>query len=407
MLKNFGLFLTGQTLSCLGDVIGRIALSWLVYDLTGSLIALGSMALAGGIPQAIVRFLGAPILDRFDRIKLMVLLDFIRFGLYLIAPLLHYAGSLHVWHLYILAAAAGAIGALFDPAADAVLPSMVPAHKLLRANSIQGGVIQATTIIGPVVAGIIVAKGNAALGLLIDAFTFGISAIILLLLPNIASEEKGSAMESSYIQEMIDGFKFFVQIPALGILAAIGGLANLGIYAIVTLLTAYVKDILKMEASAMGILHSLWGIGFILGSMFMGWKGSRIKHRTILLGGLFAVGIVSSLLSFVTPQTAWVAFILLAVWGFSIGCFNITYSYLCQTLTPSSMQGRAAVARSLVMEGSNSVGSGGGAAFAETAGIRGMYLLAGLIPAVAALSGLLFRQIRDLDKNNELRIVKP
>lgn len=134
MIKRsyYGLLST-ITLSAFGDAFGLLAMEWLVYELTGSKLAMGALALSSGIPELLLRLLGSPLSDRLHRIRFMACLAAIRL-LAIALPLgMGLAGQLQLWHLFVAAGLSGSCAALFMPTAMAVIPGVADSRKLVRA----------------------------------------------------------------------------------------------------------------------------------------------------------------------------------------------------------------------------------------------------------------------------------
>ena len=135
-IRDFALLWTGMTVSLLGDGVFYIAIAWQVYQLSNVPAALALVGLAMSIPQVLFLLLGGVVSDRFNRRRVMLSADGIR-GLAIGAMgVLSVTGTLHIWHLMVLAAFYGGGTAFFGPAFDAIVPDIVPQAELAEANSL-------------------------------------------------------------------------------------------------------------------------------------------------------------------------------------------------------------------------------------------------------------------------------
>ena len=182
-------------------------------------------------------------------------------------------------------------------------------------------------------------------------------------------------------------------------MVALGGIANIGIYAVVTLLTPFIVDIMQLEAALLGILHSIWSSGYIVGSILMAKNIIRLPSRKILFFCLFAVGTINILMSQSTKEIVWLPYTLIFLWGIFIALFNITYSHLCIKNTDKEIMGRTSSLRILILQGAGAIGAFGGSALATSIGIQQTFVMAGLIPISAALIYFFFlSSIETLEK---------
>ena len=267
--RSFWLLLSALTVSVIGDVFGLLAIEWLVYELTGSKLAMGTLALCFGIPELVVRLVGAPLIDRMDRGRLMALLDGVRFLAFAVPVLLGVTGHLAIWHLYLTAIVTGTCSALFAPAALAVIPSLVEKAQLVRTNSLLDGAMKSATLLAPTLAGIWLVAFGANSALAVNAASFAVSALLTLCLPRMQDEritatatpsaKKGAV--SAYIGEALAGWSFFKQYPFMLVIMIFMSVTNMSAVAVSTLYVPYVQDVLLEDASALGLLGTCMGVG--------------------------------------------------------------------------------------------------------------------------------------------------
>ena len=211
---SFYFYLASEIFSAFGDAIGKIAVSWFVYELTGSYVALGTIALVAAIPEIFILIFGGPLIDKFNKKQLLILIDSLRCLLYLLMPFMSLLGVLEVYHIYIIMTLIASIGALSLPTHVAMLAEIVPDQMLLKANSWQSFSLRGIKVIGAGIAGMIVTFAGAEIGLIIDALTFGISALLLPFV-QIENNEKTQRSKRKYLSEVTGAFKYFTVNPML------------------------------------------------------------------------------------------------------------------------------------------------------------------------------------------------
>jgi len=178
-LRDYRNVFIAQSISVFGDGITPIALTFAVLDLTGSGTDLGLVLAAQSLPLAALALVGGVWADRLPRAALMVASDLIRAAVQAIAAVLLLTGTAHIWQLAALAALHGAAEAFFRPAAGAIVPQIVPAPHLQQANALMGMSDNFGWMVGPAVAGTLVAVIGAGGAIAVDSVTFLVSAAFL------------------------------------------------------------------------------------------------------------------------------------------------------------------------------------------------------------------------------------
>lgn len=182
-----------QSVSVFGDGITPVALTFAVLGLTGSATDLGLVLAAQSLPLASLALVGGVWADRLPRAAVMMATDLIRAAVQITAAVLLLTGSAHVWQLAVLAACHGAAEAFFRPAAGALLPQIVPASLLQRANALMGMSDNFGWMVGPAVAGTLVAVIGTGGAIAVDGVTFLVSAAFLATLRVPAVVHSGAA----------------------------------------------------------------------------------------------------------------------------------------------------------------------------------------------------------------------
>lgn len=199
----FRRYFAGQAVSHLGDRMTPVALAFAVLQLTGSATDLGVVVAAGTVPLAVLLLVGGVWADRLDRRVVMLTTDAVRALVQGLLAVLLLTGSARVWHLAVLAAAAGAAQAFFEPAATGMVPQVISPARLGQANALVGLSQNAAMIVGPLVAGALVATTSPGWAIAVDAVTFVVSAAFLLRLGTAAAVV---AARTTFAKELAGGW---------------------------------------------------------------------------------------------------------------------------------------------------------------------------------------------------------
>jgi MFS family permease len=199
--RSFALFWSGFSFSVLGDAMTRVALTWFVYETTGSAAALGWLMLCYTGPIVVGGLLAGSLLDRFDRRAVMVADNVVRGVAVALIPLLYALGLLAVWHIYAVAAVYGLLMMISLAGGPALVPSLVRREQLATANALEMLRFTLGGVIGPAVAGALIAWIGAPNVVLVDAISYFAFALALSRTRPIA-EPRASRPESGPAQHL-------------------------------------------------------------------------------------------------------------------------------------------------------------------------------------------------------------
>ena len=398
--RDFRLLWLGEAISSLGDQFALIALPWLALVLTGSALALGSVLALMAVPRALLMLVGGVYVDRLSPRRVMLGSNAVRLVAVGVLGGLVFIDAAQLWMVYVFALFFGIADAFFFPAQTSIVPELVPPDQLQRANGIVQGTAQATVLIGPAVAGVVIvalgsssAPGLPGIGtaLLVDAASFLASLITLLL---IASRPALVATVTPVTQAIREGISFVWHAPALRVVLLITMALNLlivGPYEVGLPVVAYSR--LPEGAAAFGVMMSAFGGGSLLGML----AGAMLPSpRPSLFGPLVIVVIATSGLGL--AALAFIDSTLLAAAatgasGIAIGYTNLVVITWAQLRIPRDLMGRV-----LSLLGLSSVGlvpvSEVVAGAAVQISLAGLLLVSGLAMTAVALSALLSVNIR-------------
>lgn len=348
--RNFRLLWIGEGVSMLGDHFYMIALPWLVLQLTGDSLAMGTVLALSAIPRALFMLVGGALTDRFSPRSLMLASNAIRFVLVSLLTGLVFANRVEMWMLYTLAVLFGVADAFFYPAQSSMVPQLVQKDHLQIANSLVQGTMMLTMLLGPALAGLLIAtlgdghseSANmqgiaAAFGL--DALTF-LASLITLIFIKIPQNETHEASEN-ILGAIRSGLNFvWNDVPLrafFGVVAAItfffNGPFNIGIPLLAD--TRFPEG-----AVAYGTILSAWGAGSLVGMALAGILPRPNPRRmgTVLLILVSGMGVGLALLG-VSTSMIFAAIIGLML-GSIDGYINVFFVTWVQSRAPKAFIGR-------------------------------------------------------------------
>ena len=261
--RNFRLLFAGQTISVLGDRMVAVALAFAVLQIGGSASAVGLVLAAKVLPSAATALVGGVLADRVSRRTVMVGADLVRVASQGTMAALLISGSAEVWTLAVLAAIGGAASGFFGPASIGLLPEVVPPEQLQPANAVRSSGASAGEILGPLLAGVLVATAGAGWAIAADAATFAVSAACLL---GLRLARGAPVTSGAFRTELREGWAVFSSRTWVWTFVVYFAIANL-FWGAWSSLGPVVADRELGGAAAWGTVLAVMGVGALLGSL--------------------------------------------------------------------------------------------------------------------------------------------
>ncbi|NLO86698.1 MAG: MFS transporter [Clostridiales bacterium] len=294
--RNYWLYLLSNIFSRLGDSIDSIAYSWIAYELTGSAVWLTIIFGVNVLPTIFVTPLVAPIVEKMNKKRIMVITSFIRAILVLLTGILMLTGILTAPMLLVITLLMSISESFSDPAYMAAMPQILPMDKLDTGIALRTMVSQTAQLVGAGVAGVIIGVWGGGGALVVDGTLFFISGLILAMMritnaiKQSESSENEETQDDSYLHNLKAGFKYFIKKPELVLLCVLGVSVNLLLSPANQLETAFVIDTLHLDAYALSVTGIASSIGMLIGSaIYPLLKGKISLGKSILVVGLTVV----------------------------------------------------------------------------------------------------------------------
>lgn len=349
--RDFALLTAGWVVSLLGDGFFSVALAWQVYEISNVPTALSIVGVAWTLPLVLFILLGGVFSDRYDRRWMMIGADLVRAAAIGLLGILSIADVIELWHVVALIAFVGLGDAFFNPASTAIVPDLLREEQLPQANALQGMARPLMVrLIGPAIGGITVAGLGPGVAFVVDAASFLVSSVAILLISARPTREVMGHGLRQTIAEVREGLAFVRRNPwcwATLLSAMFSLLVFIG--PVQVLLPYLVKNRLGLGPEALGAIFAVSGVGAIGAAIAVGQLGLPRRRITIMYV-VWSAG-VALFAGYGLMTSLWQAFIigLGTAALFEVG--QIIWVTLLQTLVPRELLGRVSSLDWLVSTG--------------------------------------------------------
>ena len=379
---NYGVYVTGNSLSLIGSWMQRVAVGWLAWELSGSGAVLGLVAFADLAPTLMIGPFGGALADRFDRRRLLTIGQSINMVLSFVLAALTASGLMTVPLLVLIIGLNGAVIGINQPARLALISSLVTRDHLPTAVAINSLVFNLARFIGPAIAGLIILYFSIALVFLLNALSF-ISFLVALHRLDLPKTDCGSAKRArpSMLQAIGEGLRYVIGHPGIGPLLALNATLAITARPYVELLPGFAGAVFDRGAGGLAMLSSAVGMGAIAAGLFLAQRGPRKGlAETAMLAALL---IALSALALALSPTFWVAIIAVTSGGFGMVVAGVGTQTLMQTSVDEAVRGRVLSLFGLVFRSGPAIGALIMGLASELVGLRWPLATGSLIGALA------------------------
>jgi MFS family permease len=387
--RDFRVLFSGQLVSTLGTQLTAVAVPYQVFTITHSSLWVGLVSLAQLIPLLACSLVGGAVADAHDRRRILLFTEALM-ALTSVGLALNARGNEPaLWPLFLMTAAQGALSGFDRPAFSAMVPRMVPVQDLPPAYALWQVQFQVGIVVGPALAGLILAGGGAATVYWLDVASFVVSfASVVLLHPQPPLEGATRAGWRS-IREGLRYLKLHQVIQGVYLLdinAMVFGMPR-------ALFPAMGIDVFGGGAVTVGLLYAAPGVGALIGALTTGWVGSvRRQGRAVILAVAFWGAAIAG---FGLVGVLWVALVLLAIAGWADVVSAVFRNTILQTTVPDQLRGRLSAIQIAVVAGGPRLGDLESGVVAELVSTTFSVVSGGLLCVVgAAVLGALLPEFR-------------
>jgi MFS family permease len=332
--RNYRLFFVGQSISLLGFWMQAIAQSWLVYRLTDSAFLLGVVGFAGQAPMLFFTPLAGVIADRLDRRRILQVTQTVMMGSASVLALLTLSGAIQVWQVVVLAFVSGTANAFDVPTRQSFTVEMVGRIDLPRAIALNSIMFNAARLVGPAIAGLLVATVGEGWCVALNATSY---IAVLVSLAMIRVEQAPKREPSHPLTDLREGFVYVTTHPQTRTLLLLLASSSLFGTSYLTLMPVFARDILHGGSDLLGYLMAAVGAGALLGAISI----SRLPHAVLSrVPFLASAGFGAALVAFSQSEMLWLSLALLVPAGFGMMAMGVATNTLIQSSIADAMRGR-------------------------------------------------------------------
>src|SRR4030095_6243638 len=351
--RDFRLFWTGQLISLVGTWMQSVGQAWVVLEITGSPFKLGIITALQVGPMLFLSFFAGALADRVHKRRLLLLTQSALMLQAFALAALDWAGHIQYWHVAVLATVYGIANTLDLPARQSFVVQIVGKNDLLNAIALTAAVFNGARVVGPAVAGLLVARYGVAIAFLLNGLSF-LGVLGALLAIHNEGEPRPRAGDSLG-QEILQGLRYAWETPLIVLILAFMLVTSLFVVNFGGVVPLVAREVLHEGAHGFGLLMASLGVGAVIGAGALALVGRGRAPVWLLAGAALidAVGLMA--LGFV--RHFWVAAVLLGVMGFAMIVFMASSNTTLQVTVPDALRGRLMGLYAFVFVGMNPFGA--------------------------------------------------
>jgi len=333
---EYAWYFAGNIAFFMGMQMQFVLRGFLAYELTDSAVSLGIIALSIALPMLVVAPIGGVVADRVNKRKLLIVTQTVAAVASAVTALLIIGGVLEFWHLVATSLVTGFVFSFNMPARQALVPNLVPAHKLTNAVSLQMGGMNLTRIIAPALGGLLIGPIGAGWVYMITVALFGLAVASEFHLPTHGMG--ASSAPKSFREDFLGGFLYIKSDRMIGLLIVAAILMPLFAFPVNQILPVFAEDVFDRGSTGLGLMLSMTGVGGLAGAVISAnMEKQPNKGRLMLIGGLI-LGFAT--LAFGLAPFFVFALAVLVVNGIGQMLFQATNNSSVQALVPADVRGR-------------------------------------------------------------------
>ena len=351
--RDFRLFWSGQLISLVGTWMQSVGQAWVVLEITGSPLKLGLITALQFGPMLFLSFLAGALADRVRKRRLLLLTQGALMLQAFALAALDWTGQIQYWHVAVLATVYGIANTLDLPARQSFVVQIVGKNDLINAIALNSAVFNGARVVGPAVAGLLVARYGVAIAFLLNGLSFlGVIGALLAIHNEGAPRPRAG---HSLGREILQGLRYAWETPLIVLILSFMLVTSLFIVNFSVVVPLVAREVLHEGARGFGLLMASLGVGAILGAGALALVG-RGRAPVWLLAGAAMVDAVG-LMALGQVRHFWVAAALLGVMGFAMIVFMASSNTTLQVTVPDALRGRLMGLYAFVHVGMNPFGA--------------------------------------------------
>lgn len=390
--RNYRLFFGGQSISLIGTWMQRIAMPWLVYHITGSALLLGIVSFAGQVPTFLLAPVAGVLTDRWNRYYVLIAAQVLAMIQAVVFTILFYAGVLQMWHIIILSIVWGIFNAFDVPSRHSFVVDMVQGREDLgNAIALNSLMFNGARLIGPSVAGIMLASAGEGICFLLNAvsYLFVIGSLLIMKVDKPEIHRSGNPITA----ELKEGFIYAFGFPPIKHIIILLAIVSIMSMPYVVLMPVFAKEILQGDSRTFGFLMGAAGFGALIGGIYLASKRTLLRLGSIIpfAAAVFGAGAIG--LSF--SKSLLLSLLLMVIAGLGLMLHTASSNTILQTITDDDKRGRIMSLYTMAIMGTAPFGSLIAGSLAKVIGTPNTILAGGIISIIGAF--YFFRKLPELE----------
>jgi MFS family permease len=387
-IRNFRVYIAGQTISLIGTWLQSTALGWVVWEMTKSPGSLGLVATLTFLPQLLIGPFVGVWADRLDRRKILIWTQAAQMILAFVLAFLIGAGLIQLWHIYAVALLLGIAAAIDFPTQQAFIGDLSGMAEIRKAVVVNAIIFQTSRIIGPALAGVIVGVLGAAVAFWLNGFSF-IAVIVSLLI--VRSQQVRRASSGNPIGEFVEGLRFIKGQPRLqDLILSTVIVTFFSLSVVITLFPAFAGDVLKGDATTLGLITAASGAGALVSALIVAPIAQGVKRTGVMIA--FCC-VWAGVWMMIASRTAWLPLSMLCIFlvSLTVPVVIVTANGMLQFMAPPDMRARLLAVFTTISFGIQPIATLFVGFTAEHVGVPMAMLINGALLVVFTLALLAFR----------------
>jgi MFS family permease len=333
--RNYRFYFSGQLISLIGTWLQIVAMGWLVLKMTNSAFLIGLITALGSMPSLFFTLFGGVLIDRFPKKKILFITQGSAMVLAFILGILTVFKLINIWEIGILAFLLGTVAAIDIPARQAFVSELVNKEQLSSAIALNSATFNAARVIGPGIAGLLIAWIGTGGAFLINALSY-IAVIAALIL--IKTGNKTAEMKTGTFTAIKEGLAYSFSHPVIRLLIIFTAVSSVFGWSYSTVMPLIAEKEFHLDASGLGYMYTAGGFGALMATLLISIFSKKISSVYFILGGnsIFSLSII--FFSYTTNLTT--ALFLLFFAGFGLLSQFAMINTTIQRLVKSEFRGR-------------------------------------------------------------------
>jgi DHA3 family macrolide efflux protein-like MFS transporter len=394
--RDFLYFWVGQLVSIFGSSVSQFVIVWWITLETESALYLSIASFLGFAPTVVLSPFAGVLADRYSRKTLIAVTDLLQALATVVLIMLFWWGGVSIWQVLVVLTFRGLMQAFHYPASSAITPLMVPRERLSRMNGLNYLLNGAVTLVGPIVAAVLLQFWAIHQILWVDAVTFVIAAVplVMIVIPSVRLKHE----KSSFKEDFVEGLAFVKGTKGFLTLLVLATGLNFLLTPLSTLLPYFVKFDHFGDASQLAFVGAFFQAGILAGGFLMSaFRGSKNRMVAVVLS-IYVVFVGYALVALTPTGLFWFMAVAAFVMTVCLPIANVSTQTIVQTVVPLKMQGRVGAVIGAVASAATPVGMILAGPLAALAGTSTLFLGCAVLGAALLTVSWFFTDVRHVEK---------